>query len=121
VKFINLKTALEGLSPSQQQEFAQLGLLLAYAIRAQEILNGQYSHEPALGAAEGVAYHALDAAIDNTGLLAILPPPLPDLRLFGVRQCRGCGCTDLHACPGGCSWVAPDLCSRCQPIEDAAA
>ena len=24
-----------------------------------------------------------------------------------------CGCTDDHACPGGCSWVAPEVCSRC--------
>jgi len=30
-----------------------------------------------------------------------------------VRRCRVCGCTDDHACPGGCFWVAPDLCSRC--------
>lgn len=27
--------------------------------------------------------------------------------------CRGCGCTDDHACPGGCFWVEPDLCSAC--------
>lgn len=29
------------------------------------------------------------------------------------RQCRGCGCTDGHACAGGCSWVEADLCSAC--------
>ncbi len=23
------------------------------------------------------------------------------------------GCSDLDACAGGCSWVEPDLCSRC--------
>lgn len=27
--------------------------------------------------------------------------------------CRECGCTDERACPGGCEWVEPDLCSRC--------
>lgn len=27
--------------------------------------------------------------------------------------CRVCGCTDLVACPGGCYWVEPDLCSQC--------
>lgn len=27
--------------------------------------------------------------------------------------CTGCGCSDLQACPGGCSWVAERLCSRC--------
>ncbi|TPG08284.1 hypothetical protein EAH88_11665 [Rhodanobacter glycinis] len=30
-----------------------------------------------------------------------------------VRSCRVCGCTDGQACPGGCSWVGPDLCSAC--------
>ena|SRR5690348_7929355 len=29
------------------------------------------------------------------------------------RRCRRCGCTDLNACPGGCSWVESDLCSAC--------
>jgi hypothetical protein len=27
--------------------------------------------------------------------------------------CRVCGCSDLAACPGGCFWVADDLCSAC--------
>jgi len=27
--------------------------------------------------------------------------------------CRVCGCTNEHACEGGCSWVEPDLCSAC--------
>lgn len=30
-----------------------------------------------------------------------------------VRTCRVCGCTDDHACPGGCYWVEDDLCSEC--------
>lgn len=29
------------------------------------------------------------------------------------RACRQCGCTDLMACTGGCSWVQADLCSKC--------
>ena len=29
------------------------------------------------------------------------------------RRCRVCGCTQFHACPGGCYWVSDDLCSRC--------
>lgn len=28
-------------------------------------------------------------------------------------QCRVCCCTDFRACPGGCWWVEPDLCSSC--------
>jgi hypothetical protein len=32
----------------------------------------------------------------------------------GTKQvCRVCGCTEEHACEGGCSWVEPDLCSAC--------
>ncbi len=32
-------------------------------------------------------------------------------------KCRGCGCTDTQACPGGCSWVEPNLCSACVQDE----
>ena len=35
--------------------------------------------------------------------------------LNGVRHCVKCGCTDEHACVGGCSWVTADRCSRCAP------
>ncbi len=31
--------------------------------------------------------------------------------------CRVCGCTDEDPCPGGCFWIAPDLCSRCASKE----
>lgn len=35
------------------------------------------------------------------------------------RACRECGCTDDRACPGGCSWAEPDLCSACdEPFLD---
>lgn len=36
-----------------------------------------------------------------------------------INTCRGCGCTDLRACPGGCSWFLLDIdtatgvCSAC--------
>jgi hypothetical protein len=36
------------------------------------------------------------------------------------RKCFRCGCTDKHACAGGCSWVSYriDLCSACAtPVE----
>jgi hypothetical protein len=36
----------------------------------------------------------------------------PDL-FFEPEVCRGCGCTDERACPGGCFWVGRGLCSRC--------
>jgi hypothetical protein len=31
-----------------------------------------------------------------------------------VRTCRNCGCCEDRACKGGCSWVEPDLCSKCR-------
>lgn len=36
------------------------------------------------------------------------------------RACRGCGCTDDHACVDlsgqPCFWVEPDLCSECSDV-----
>ena len=29
------------------------------------------------------------------------------------KTCRICGCTDSKACEGGCSWVLPEICSKC--------
>ena len=34
-----------------------------------------------------------------------------------MGTCRFCGCTDARACPGGCAWVEPDLCTAC--VQDA--
>jgi hypothetical protein len=28
-------------------------------------------------------------------------------------KCKYCGCTDDRACPGGCRWVKPNVCSSC--------
>lgn len=40
--------------------------------------------------------------------------PIPDLHsLAGLRFCHRCGCTDEHACPDGCTWAGPALCSAC--------
>lgn len=29
------------------------------------------------------------------------------------QACLFCGCTEARACPGGCSWAGPYLCSKC--------
>lgn len=34
-------------------------------------------------------------------------------RVESEPVCRVCGCTQDNACPGGCYWVEPDLCSKC--------
>lgn len=41
------------------------------------------------------------------------------LELCQLRACRVCGCIDEQACPGGCHWVGPDLCSACVPRKVA--
>ena len=51
-------------------------------------------------------------------LLAHLRSEMADINhkllgTFEVRSCRVCGCTDEHACEGGCTWVEEDLCSAC--------
>lgn len=38
-----------------------------------------------------------------------------------TRTCRVCGCDDLHACEGGCSWLPiphDNLCSACAPAAN---
>lgn len=34
-------------------------------------------------------------------------------RALANQSCSRCGCTDEEACPEGCYWVAPRLCSSC--------
>lgn len=33
--------------------------------------------------------------------------------LTPVRSCAVCGCTERHACEGGCWWIGETLCSAC--------
>jgi hypothetical protein len=39
----------------------------------------------------------------------------------GLQYCQYCGCTEEAACPGGCSWVAPGVCSVCAGRYEGAA
>lgn len=33
--------------------------------------------------------------------------------MSGIMKCNFCGCTDDKASPGGCHWVAHNVCSQC--------
>lgn len=44
---------------------------------------------------------------------AIAASVLDDTPKFSVRTCHVCGCTDMHACEGGCCWANANTCSRC--------
>lgn len=35
------------------------------------------------------------------------------------RICRGCGCTDDRACPGGCTWALLDYALVCDEVLPA--
>lgn len=48
--------------------------------------------------------------IENGQFRAVVEQIDPD---FFKKKCRVCGCDWNHPCPGGCSWVGDDLCSRC--------
>jgi hypothetical protein len=34
-----------------------------------------------------------------------------------LTVCRGCGCDDLHACPGGCAWFVLDVPPPGEPVQ----
>jgi hypothetical protein len=105
------KAAWAALSPDQQRELGEAAMLLHYTI---EGTDRTAPAEPALCwalEAGSVAAATLLRQIANPSLPSEFG--IPDLTVFGIHQCRGCGCTDAHACPGGCSWVGPDLCSTC--------
>ncbi len=36
--------------------------------------------------------------------------------MIELDRCRVCGCTEEEACPGGCHWLIPGLCSQCDEL-----
>ncbi len=72
------------------------------------------------------AHKALDAATVEDGLgnealcmlnlgklHGLILVFLSEAKSTGDNVCRECDCIDVNACPGGCHWVEPNLCSRC--------
>ncbi len=39
--------------------------------------------------------------------------PTPEIEMILVPFCINCGCTQEHACEGGCNWVDKFKCSSC--------
>ena len=35
-----------------------------------------------------------------------------------IERCSRCRCTDDDACPGGCFWIRPGLCSACATVAE---
>lgn len=103
-------TAWKQLSPDQQSQIGTAALIHAIgywrADRIDKIVGWDAAEYEGARMMAGFVHNAL-------GEDTIASLPLPDLAPIGIRACRVCGCTDDCACPGGCSWVAPDLCSSC--------
>lgn len=61
----------------------------------------------------------VELAVGDKGAVALsfreIKPKAPRAKRQAkpVATCRKCGCTDNRACPGGCWWAEPDLCSAC--------
>lgn len=79
------------------------------AARALELLANHAGKTLQISVQPGEVRRAIET---HAALLAAASP--------GVRRCRVCGCTDDRACPGGCWWAGPDLCTACDPPEVAA-
>lgn len=106
--WFDARAYLAALSPPQQRALgeAMLVTLMTYDSQIQLV-------PPA---ARKRWWHAVVAVSERVSGLVPAPahyPAGPDLAALGIRACRVCGCTDISACRGGCSWVAEELCSSC--------
>ena len=90
--------------------------LLAYHILESDAVSEHRSfHEPAL--LEFAEEHLPEwYVVGMPPVIEILQRLYPEMFTEDgrLRRCRVCGCTFLHPCPAGCSWVAPDRCSACR-------
>lgn len=101
-------TALELLAAwwAQEQAIDPFdGSLLARAADAADIL---LIEKLRVLMVEAVPRSALDAIDGEPRLPAMLGP-----------VCRECGCSQNDACPEGCAWAEPDLCTACVARERA--
>jgi hypothetical protein len=108
----NPRAYWEALSPTQQRAVGEAALLIA-------LFEAGRDASPD-GHAAARCSHAMEEGSRRLRRVigdASVWPEGPDLAVLGIRACRECGCTDASACPGGCSWVADDLCSACAPPE----
>lgn len=109
----------DSLRPELQHELGTLAVALMYCLAGRDCghygaMTDETDVANAWFRAECKAYSRIDALLDEhapsfapAGQFLLPPADLTE----GV--CRDCGCTDERACPGGCSWAEPDLCSVC--------
>ncbi|MGY2051916.1 hypothetical protein [Methylobacterium sp. JK268] len=117
-------------STLSRQEQADVGAIVVELVAARRLEQRVYEDQldfvvgRAADAALRLLNYMLDAAVGEAFVDGALEaedgvtPRIPSL-LGGV--CRTCGCTQDDACPGGCGWAGPDLCTACADDGTAAA
>ncbi len=114
-KLFDLQAAWRGLTPELQERIGMAAIALEITLAQDERTRG-VGYQPGFMAAQNEAHDQITMAIGDAGLIAedeAVDLAVPDLRVFGVRQCRECGCTDQFGCDEGCGWAEQDLCTSC--------
>jgi hypothetical protein len=68
---------------------------------------------PDNGSGGGMPADHANASDESKAIAAHIAGQASGPQAAAARTCRVCGCTDDHACEGGCYWVEADLCSKC--------
>jgi len=99
---------------NDMNNFIELVDKLLNKIHVYILLSDDYHRNGELSQQDMIQYEKTEVEINN--ILEMLLAEEPDYIFdppIDIRTCKSCGCTDIHACPGGCHWVTDDLCSNC--------
>jgi hypothetical protein len=113
---MNLRDAWNALDAARQERIGStaIGYAIGFIAHAAQTDGSFDQLHPLHIAAEQAGFNALIEAVETSDALKASDAlPLPDVASIGIRACHACGCTEMAACLGGCSWVAPNLCSAC--------
>jgi hypothetical protein len=109
----DLSIAWDSLTPEQQKRLGMAAIAVGIGAAGCDLTPG---YTPAYEAAQLEGFDQIDMVLRDAAMLSVDEQgklPKPHLSVFGVRQCRACGCTDSMGCDKGCSWAEGDLCSAC--------
>lgn len=56
----------------------------------------------------------LNGRVGDKGGSSLLDVAIEEIENLDETRCRICGCSDSKPCPGGCYWIEPDLCNKCE-------
>jgi hypothetical protein len=116
--------AWAGLDPKDQAAIGAAALGLVAAEHVYDCASGLGLDprliriaDAAMQAADTALQEAFGAAIDKGEL--VTAEGLPKIPAVLGDVCRYCACSQNDACPGGCGWAKPDVCTECVGREPA--